>query len=110
MEWYPKAGARAIASLADWQAGKDLGTYSYAGDIAKMRDSGGLDALSFDYIRDSGAAMVGDPKRCLEIGERYKASGCDVLFCLVNPYKIGHKEVMRSIELLGEHVIPALDD
>ena len=64
--------------------------------------------MSFDYIRDSGAAMVGDPARCIEIGERYAASGCDMLFCLVNPYKIPHKAVMRSIELLGEKVIPAL--
>jgi alkanesulfonate monooxygenase SsuD/methylene tetrahydromethanopterin reductase-like flavin-dependent oxidoreductase (luciferase family) len=109
MEWYPKVGARSIASVADWMAGKDLGTYSYAADIAQIRDSGGLDAITFDYIRDSGAAMVGDPERCIEIGQRYKASGCDLLFCLVNPYKIGHKEVMRSIELLGEHVISALD-
>jgi hypothetical protein len=31
-----------------------------------------------------------------------------MLFCLVNPYKIPHKAVMRSIELLGEKVIPAL--
>ena len=59
-------------------------------------------------LNDSGAAMVGDPARCVEIGERYAASGCDMLFCLVNPYKIPHKAVMRSIELLGEHVIPAL--
>ena len=69
---------------------------------------GTLDQLNFDYIRDSGAAMVGDPARCIEIGERYAASGCDMLFCLVNPYKIPHKAVMRSIELLGEKVIPAL--
>ncbi len=108
MEWYPKVGARQIASVADWQVGKDLGTYSYAADIQKARDSGALDLLTFDYIRDSGAAMVGDPARCIEIGERYAASGCDMLFCLVNPYKIPHREVMRSIELLGERVIPAL--
>jgi alkanesulfonate monooxygenase SsuD/methylene tetrahydromethanopterin reductase-like flavin-dependent oxidoreductase (luciferase family) len=111
MEWYPKAGARAIAGMADWMQGKgqDLGSYSYAGEIAKARDGGLLDQLSFDYIRDSGAAMVGDPKRCIEIAERYAASGCDMLFNLVNPYKIPHKAVMRSIELLGEHVIPAFD-
>jgi alkanesulfonate monooxygenase SsuD/methylene tetrahydromethanopterin reductase-like flavin-dependent oxidoreductase (luciferase family) len=109
MVWYPNVGARQIASVADWMKGKDLGSYSYAADVAEMRDSGALDAISFDYIKESGAAMVGDPKRCIEIGERYAASGCDMLFCLVNPYKIGHKEVMRSIELLGEHVIPALD-
>jgi alkanesulfonate monooxygenase SsuD/methylene tetrahydromethanopterin reductase-like flavin-dependent oxidoreductase (luciferase family) len=108
MEWYPKAGARSIASLADWMSGQDLGSYSYAADIAAMRDSGSLDELSFDYIRDSGAAMVGSPERCIEIAERYAASGCDMLFCLVNPFKIPHDRVMRSIELLGERVIPAL--
>jgi alkanesulfonate monooxygenase SsuD/methylene tetrahydromethanopterin reductase-like flavin-dependent oxidoreductase (luciferase family) len=108
MEWYPKVGARNIASLADWMKGKDLGSYSYAADVAAMRDAGALDELSFDYIRDAGAAMVGDPARCIEIGERYAASGCDMLFCLVNPYKIPHDRVMRSIELLGEQVIPAL--
>jgi len=109
MEWYPKVGAEQIASIADWQAGRDLGTYDYAADIKNTRDSGALDLLTFDYIRDSGAAMVGDPKRCIEIGERYAASGCDLLFCLVNPYKIPHQAVMRSIELMGEHVVPAFE-
>jgi alkanesulfonate monooxygenase SsuD/methylene tetrahydromethanopterin reductase-like flavin-dependent oxidoreductase (luciferase family) len=108
MVWYPKVGSRQIASLADWMQGRDLGNYAYAGDIAQSRDAGTLDQIDFDYIRDSGAAMVGDPARCVEIGERYAASGCDMLFCLVNPYKIPHKAVMRSIELLGEKVIPAL--
>jgi len=108
MEWYPRVGAGQIASLADWQTGKDLGTYDYAADIQRMRDEGGLDAITFDMIRDSGAAMVGDPQRCIEIGQRYAASGCDMLFCLLNPYKIPHREIMRSIELLGEKVIPAL--
>jgi alkanesulfonate monooxygenase SsuD/methylene tetrahydromethanopterin reductase-like flavin-dependent oxidoreductase (luciferase family) len=108
MAWYPRVGARQIAEIADWQAGRDLGNYAYAGDLQKTRDAGALDQLSFDYIRDAGAAMVGDPKRCIEIGERYAASGCDLLFCLVNPYKIPHRDVMRSIELLGLHVVPAL--
>jgi hypothetical protein len=35
--------------------------------------------------------------------------GCDVLFCLLNPYKIPHAQVMRSIELIGTHGIPELD-
>jgi hypothetical protein len=43
------------------------------------------------------------------LAERYQASGCDLLLCLVNPYKIPHEKVMRSIELLGERVIPQFD-
>jgi alkanesulfonate monooxygenase SsuD/methylene tetrahydromethanopterin reductase-like flavin-dependent oxidoreductase (luciferase family) len=62
MVWYPKVGAKQIASLADWMKGRDLGNYAYAGDIAQSRDAGTLDQMNFDYIRDSGAAMVGDPR------------------------------------------------
>ena len=65
--------------------------------------------VPFDYIRDSGAAVVGDLERCIELAERYEAAGCDLLLCLLNPYKIPHEAVMRSIELMGKHVIPELD-
>ena len=55
-------------------------------------------------------AVVGDPDECIETAKRYEAAGCDLLLCLVNPYKIPHEEVMQSIELLGKHVIPAFAD
>lgn len=53
--------------------------------------------------------MVGDPERCIEIAKRYERSGCDLLLCLLDPYKIPHEAVMRSIELLGRHVIPEFE-
>ena len=84
--------------------GKPLGTYDYA-EILKDLD---LTLLTFDYLVESGACVVGDPERCLEIATRYDAADCDLLLCLLNPYKIPHEAVMHSIELLGEHVIPHL--
>jgi hypothetical protein len=36
----------------------------------------------------------------------YEAAGVDLLLCLVNPYKIPHETVMRTIELMGTKVIP----
>jgi hypothetical protein len=47
-EWYPKTGARHIATLTDWMAERqqDLGTYSYAADMKKIDDAGLLDMLS----------------------------------------------------------------
>lgn len=42
-----------------------------------------------------------------EIARRYEVAGCDLLLCLVNPYKIPHDKMMRSIRLMGEHVLPA---
>jgi hypothetical protein len=50
--------------------------------------------LTMDYIWDSGAAVIGDPDRCIEIAKRYEAIGCDLLFCLFNPYKMAHDDVM----------------
>jgi alkanesulfonate monooxygenase SsuD/methylene tetrahydromethanopterin reductase-like flavin-dependent oxidoreductase (luciferase family) len=106
--WYPKTAALSIASLAEWMAEgqQELGNYGYAGEALKGKQSGMFDFLNMDYIYDSGAGVVGDPDRCIEICKRYEAVGCELLFCLLNPYNIPHEEVMHSIELLGKHVIP----
>jgi alkanesulfonate monooxygenase SsuD/methylene tetrahydromethanopterin reductase-like flavin-dependent oxidoreductase (luciferase family) len=110
--WYPKTAGRSIASLASWMAGegKDLGNYAYAGDALKGQEAGFFDHLTMDYLYDSGAGVVGDPDRCIEICQRYEAAGCELLFCLLNPYKMTHEQVMHSIELLGTHVIPEFDE
>ena len=85
-------------------AGKPLGTYAYAQMISELD----LSLLTFDYLQESGACIVGGPERCLEVARRYDAADCDLLLCLLNPYKISHESVMKSISLLGEHVIPEL--
>jgi alkanesulfonate monooxygenase SsuD/methylene tetrahydromethanopterin reductase-like flavin-dependent oxidoreductase (luciferase family) len=105
--WYVRTGVGLISSVADWMAGKDLGTYSYTEALKTVRESGGLEHLTFDFLKDSGSAVVGNPERCVEVARRYEAAGCDLLLCLVNPYKIPHDKVMRSIELMGKHVLPA---
>ena len=73
--------------------------------LERQRD-GSLGHLTFDYIHDAGAGVVGDPDECIETCKRYEDAGCDLLLCLVNPYNIPHDNVMQSIELMGKHVIP----
>jgi alkanesulfonate monooxygenase SsuD/methylene tetrahydromethanopterin reductase-like flavin-dependent oxidoreductase (luciferase family) len=111
-EWYPKTGARQIATLTDWMAERqqDLGTYSYAADMKKTDDEGMLDLLSLEYLVDSNACVLGTPDECLEACRQYEAAGVDLLLCLVNPYKISHESVMQTIELMGTEVIPAFAD
>jgi alkanesulfonate monooxygenase SsuD/methylene tetrahydromethanopterin reductase-like flavin-dependent oxidoreductase (luciferase family) len=108
-EWYPKAGARHIATLAGWMAEekRDLGTYAYAADLEKVDREGALDLLTLEYLVSSGACVLGTPEQCIETCRRYEAAGVDLLLCLVNPYKIPHPKVMQTIELMGRHVIPA---
>jgi alkanesulfonate monooxygenase SsuD/methylene tetrahydromethanopterin reductase-like flavin-dependent oxidoreductase (luciferase family) len=107
-EWYPKAGARLIGSLAGWMAeqGQDLGNYAYAKDLANVDKAGALDLLTLEYLTSSGACALGTPDDCLEACKRYEAAGVDLLLCLVNPYKIPHDKVMQTIELMGAHVVP----
>ena len=107
-EWYPKVGARQIAAVAEWMAERDqeLGNYAYAADMKAVSDDGSLDLLSLDYLVEAGACVLGTPEQCIEMCKQYEQAGVDLLLCLVNPYKIGHDDVMQTIELMGEHVIP----
>ncbi|MBM4244893.1 MAG: LLM class flavin-dependent oxidoreductase [Deltaproteobacteria bacterium] len=107
-EWYPKAGARLIGSLATWMAEKksDLGTYAYAADMKNVDEAGALDLLTLEYLVESGACVLGTPEQCVETCRRYEAAAVDLLLCLVNPFKTPHARVMQTIELMGRHVIP----
>ena len=107
-EWYPKAGARLIGSLATWMAEQKraLGNYAYAADLANVDRSGALDLLTLEYLTGAGACVLGTPEQCLANCRRYEAAGVDLLLCLVNPLKISHEQVMQTIELMGKHVIP----
>ena len=110
-EWYPKYGGGLIASVAEWQeergiTGDALGTYQYTGETLKHKRDGAMGQLTIDYLRDSGSAVMGDPDACIAAAKRYEAVGCDLLLCLVNPYKIPHEKVMQTIELMGKHVLP----
>jgi alkanesulfonate monooxygenase SsuD/methylene tetrahydromethanopterin reductase-like flavin-dependent oxidoreductase (luciferase family) len=107
-EWYPKTGARQIATLAEMMAerNQELGNYAYAADMKSHDDDGSLDLLSLEYLMDSNACVLGTPEECLEACRMYEEAGVDLLLCLVNPYKISHEAVMQTIELMGTQVIP----
>jgi alkanesulfonate monooxygenase SsuD/methylene tetrahydromethanopterin reductase-like flavin-dependent oxidoreductase (luciferase family) len=107
-EWYPKTGARQIATLADWMAEerRELGNYGYAAELRNVDRSGALDLLTLEYLTGAGACVLGTPAQCIEVCERYQAAGVDLLLCLVNPYRIPHEKVMQTIELMGRKVLP----
>ena len=107
-EWYPKTGARLIASLTAWMAERqqDLGSYAYAKDMSEVDESGALDLLTLEYLAEIGACVLGTPEDCLATCRRYEEAGVDLLLCLVNPYSVPHDAVMQTIELMGREVIP----
>jgi alkanesulfonate monooxygenase SsuD/methylene tetrahydromethanopterin reductase-like flavin-dependent oxidoreductase (luciferase family) len=107
--WYPKYGAKIIGSVAQWlqEMEEELGTYDYLASTAQSVEQGLTDHLTMDYLMDTNACVCGDPDRAIEMFRAYEATGCDVVFCLFNPYDVSHEACMQTIELMGEHVIPA---
>jgi alkanesulfonate monooxygenase SsuD/methylene tetrahydromethanopterin reductase-like flavin-dependent oxidoreductase (luciferase family) len=105
--WYAQQGVRQIATVAQWQKeqrDREMKSYEYLAPIAELDTS----VLTFDYLDGVGACIIGDPDRCIEQARRFRKAGCDLLLSLVQPWKIPHEKVMKSIELIGRYVIPEL--
>jgi alkanesulfonate monooxygenase SsuD/methylene tetrahydromethanopterin reductase-like flavin-dependent oxidoreductase (luciferase family) len=66
----------------------------------------GVDPRSFS---DADMIIVGDPDQCLTKMLRYAELGVDELLCYVQFGHLPHESVMRTIELLGQYVIPELE-
>jgi alkanesulfonate monooxygenase SsuD/methylene tetrahydromethanopterin reductase-like flavin-dependent oxidoreductase (luciferase family) len=103
--WYLRRSVQLIGELATWQEEKqrEFGTYQYSKMLRDLDTS----FLDYDTLDAMGAVIVGTPEKCIERVKRYRDAGCDQLLCLMQPHKIPAEKVMRSIELFGQHVIPA---
>lgn len=102
-DWYVQTSLRFVATLGDWKEGEQLGSYEYAKKLLGGMD---LNDLTFDYLLENQAVVVGDPDDCIRMAKRYEAVGTDLLMCLVQPRAIPQDKVLRSIELLAKHVLP----
>ena len=67
--------------------------------------------ISFEEAHEAlellDSVVIGDPASCVEKLKAYEAIGADRMMCLVQYGSIPHEAVVRSIELAGEHLIPA---
>jgi alkanesulfonate monooxygenase SsuD/methylene tetrahydromethanopterin reductase-like flavin-dependent oxidoreductase (luciferase family) len=81
---------------------------SGAGNFAAERTADAGDEATIAQYIDSGAFCVGDVARVTENVRRYRAIGGDRLVCVMQLGDLGHDEVMRSLELYGTAVIPAI--
>jgi len=62
----------------------------------------------YEHMIESGAFCVGDPKHVTDNIERYRAVGADRLVCVMQLADLRHDDLMRSIELFGKEIIPAI--
>jgi alkanesulfonate monooxygenase SsuD/methylene tetrahydromethanopterin reductase-like flavin-dependent oxidoreductase (luciferase family) len=68
--------------------------------------AGELDPKVFNDVH---MIIVGDPDQCYAKFKEYEKLGVDQVICYVQFGFLSHASIMRTIELLGTHVIPALE-
>ena len=59
-----------------------------------------------DALIDGGSFCAGDPDACARTVERYAQLGIDQLMPIFQAGRTPHEEIMTSIRLFGEQVIP----
>ncbi|MCC6383302.1 MAG: LLM class flavin-dependent oxidoreductase [Dehalococcoidia bacterium] len=107
-ETYPRLGGKYVGALAEWvkELEDDAGTYNYLGGTRRAMEGEERRGHTIEELRAANACVVGDPEDVYQACKAYEATGCDILFCLVNPYNIPHEQTMKAVELIGKHVIP----
>lgn len=74
--------------------------------LLKKQIDGNFDVKDF---HEADMIIVGDPDQCYEKFKEYEKLGVDQVICYVQFGFLSHASIMRTIELLGTHVIPALE-
>ncbi|MBW3661668.1 MAG: LLM class flavin-dependent oxidoreductase [Actinobacteria bacterium] len=74
--------------------------------LMKKHAEGDLEPKMFN---DYDMIIVGDPDQCIEKMKTYESLGVDQLLCYMQFGDLDHDAIMRSIELIGKHVLPEVD-
>jgi len=96
----PANGAVSVVEAA----GGDMGSYEYLRPFLEFDKN----ILTLDFLVDNGMVICGSPDTVIDQVKRYMDTGMDTLLTMHQVGAIPHEKVMRSIQLFGEHVIPAI--
>lgn len=78
--------------------------FTTAGGVAAVRDR--ISKMSNDDLIDQGMAIAGNPDTITRIVEKWQSTGIDQMIFFMQAGHTTHDQVMRTIELIGEKVIP----
>ena len=78
--------------------------FSTAGGVAAVRDR--ISKYTNDELVQNGMAICGNPDTVCRIVEKWQSAGVDQMIFFLQAGNTTHEQVMKSIRLIGEHVIP----
>ena len=68
------------------------------------------DQLDADTLCDRGVVIGGDPESCIAAIRKHEEAGADQVMIMIQTETIPHEKVMKSVELLGKHVLPVFKE
>jgi alkanesulfonate monooxygenase SsuD/methylene tetrahydromethanopterin reductase-like flavin-dependent oxidoreductase (luciferase family) len=63
----------------------------------------------YEILNADAAVIIGDVAQCRKKMERYREIGIDRLMCFQQVGHLPHEHIMKSMRLVGEHLIPVFD-
>lgn len=78
--------------------------FATAGGVEKVKAR--MAGLSNDDLIDNGMAIGGNPDTICRTVENWASTGIDQIIFMIQAGNTTHEQVMRSIDLIGEKVIP----
>jgi alkanesulfonate monooxygenase SsuD/methylene tetrahydromethanopterin reductase-like flavin-dependent oxidoreductase (luciferase family) len=63
---------------------------------------------AYEALADQDSVIIGDVETCRRKIEKFQAAGFDRLMCLMQFGQLSHEQVLGSIRLVGEALIPQL--
>ncbi|QCI66871.1 LLM class flavin-dependent oxidoreductase [Phreatobacter stygius] len=108
-----RVGRELACAAARWYYGDNDAELNHmrfttAGGVAKVRER--ISGLSNDDLIENGMALGGDADTLSRQVEKWANCGLDQMIFMIQAGNTNHDQVMRSIELIGEKVIPRFAD
>ena len=90
-----------------WLGGNAPASYAWIMDNWEKNRSV-IRETSMEDIVAAGGAIIGSPDTCISVLNYLAEAGVDEVLLFLQSYTTKHEDVMRSIRLLGEEVMPKL--
>jgi len=103
--WYVRKGFEVVSTVA--RAAAQDESYKYLTSAAKF-DPSQITGDYYGFLKSGDLIAVGGAGEALRIARRYREIGADQVLFFLQYGGIEHEHIMRSIELIGKHVLPEI--
>jgi alkanesulfonate monooxygenase SsuD/methylene tetrahydromethanopterin reductase-like flavin-dependent oxidoreductase (luciferase family) len=100
----PDTGGTGFAGRVSSEAPNKSEAMALIGRLGRGEQTSGEEV--YEVLGKHDSIIIGDPKSCRKKMERYREIGVDRLMCFQQVGALKHEDIMQSIRLIGENIVP----